>query len=166
MINSKRGCHHFLKANRRGVSIIELVGTMGLLLVIGATTHRLLGNVTRASQESRMSRAGRLELERLAASVRQDGRSATSVKLGNEMILLRSSNQQVRYQWKQGQPIILRQVLVDDKPAAVDRFKLRVGTTINASVFQKDSDQVRLSVQLSGGESANRLSRFLIEVET
>ncbi|KAA1258709.1 hypothetical protein LF1_12320 [Rubripirellula obstinata] len=166
MIKSETIQRRCRKVSRGGTTIIELVGVLGLLLVIGATSHRSLGNITRASQESQMSRASRLELERLAASIRQDGHSATNVKSESDNLFeLSSPQRQVRYQWKTGQPIILRQVIVDGQRKAVDRFQLRVGTTIDTLVSDTETDQKRLSVKLSGGGSADRSRRFLIEVE-
>lgn len=169
MIASRRIQSRQFYALRRGTTIIELIGMLGLLMVIGATTHRSLGNITRASREGQMSRAGRMEIERFADTLRQDGGGASSVQADDNLITFDSPQRQVRYRWNEGQPLILREVFVDGDRQAVDRFRLRFGTKVESIVSNAIDDgellSVKLSnVKLSNGKDPGQLSTFLIEV--
>ena len=157
------------KIVRRGTSIIELMGMMGLLMVIGATTYRSLGNITRANQDRQARRSSRLEVERFANAIRQDERISNEVFVSDRAFEFSDQERQVRYRWGDDTSIVFREVLVEETLQAVDRFSFRSGMQIKASLGETTGELKLLSVKIAddgpeASEDSVGSQGFLIEV--
>jgi hypothetical protein len=154
-----------MNRHRSGTTIIEVIGMIGLLLVIGATSHRSLGNLTRASHENQLCRTHRLEIGRLAKAIRRDGRELASVQTEGNLIVFSNGNRQVRYQWNDQDSVVMRQVLVGGEHHAADRFRFKSGTQVAVDVSELTDQSRLLSVEMRDRKGSPDLPKFRIEVE-
>ena len=157
------------KIDRCGTTIIELMGMMGLLIVISTATYRSLGNITRANQDRQSGRSSRLEVERFSQTIRQDKKTSDDVSTNDRGFELSSENRLVRYRWSDDTPIVFREIFVGETRQAVDRFTFRAGTRVKTTLGETTDDRKLLSVEVKANEqeafkSSAGSQGFLIEV--
>ena len=145
MIRSKR---------RKGFTLIEMLGTLAVLLAVGVAAVSILGAVTEIGVSTNENRQGRISVERLAAVLRNDVSRAVDVDLSDDgtMLNLTTAGASVHYQSQQSPPAILRRVVRSDSKTAHDRFALPSNCNPAAMV-----EEDRVVLHLSGASKSRRL---------
>ena len=140
---------HRLGRVRRGTTIIEVMGLTGLLLLIGTTSYRSLGTVTRVSKQNQHSRVQRTEVDRLARTIRHDLHGADAVAVVDGTIQIKTNAGEIGFRWDDAQSTLFRSVTANEQVQAVDRFRLHSDMRFSAEVEDASEDQKLLRLNLS-----------------
>ncbi len=113
-------------SQRTAITLIEVLGTLSVLLVLGLAAVSILGKVTDIGVRTNLARQGRASIERLAPLFRDDVRHAQQINLSQTdgSIEIVRGQQQVQYSWRNRPATIFRRVTQAETQSSVDRFTL------------------------------------------
>ena len=111
---------------RRATTLIEVIGTMSVLLIFGVSAASILGAVTDLGHRTSRAQQTRQSIQRFAQVLRNDVRESTEVRSEQEdwPLVLMSGNTIVEYQWHQSRNELGRVVRKDETRLESDRFAL------------------------------------------
>lgn len=132
-----------VRDNRAGMTLLEMIATLSLLLVLAVTAVRMLRDVSAIGEKTTLDGRGRVAVERLADRVRTDAAACDSISGDQWPLKMSSGNSEIRYEFLADLNQIQRRVFTDDKPVAVDRFVLP-----EACDPKIDSDSERVKIAL------------------
>jgi hypothetical protein len=105
--------------------LVEVLGTLSVLLVLGVSAAGILGAITEVGVRAGSANQGRASVRRLADALRRDTHRATRVEASDAWPLdLITGSVTVRYQWNAPTRCIRRTVTEGQTQRAVDRFRL------------------------------------------
>lgn len=135
---------------RRGMTLIEVLATISVLLVVATTAASILGAITEVGTRFNKGRETRASVIRLAKQFRADVTVASGVAQQKEgwPLELTQGKDVVKYDWELNEAAIARSVYRDDQRTAIDHFRV-------SSRFQPRVDM-----------SEDRVTLILREVET
>lgn len=141
---------------RRGVTLVEVLATMSMLLVIAIAAVGMLGRVTKIGLESKQADQVRANIARLAGQLREDVHVAEQVNLDGDgsSIELVTAKRTIRYRCDAPSLGIGRQA-EEGKQTSREWFGL--GDHLQPR-FDVDNDQVRLELSPAGSRH-----RWIIE---
>ena len=110
---------------RPATTLIEVLGTLSVLLLLGVSAAGILGSITEIGIRTNNAQQRRGAIQRLADSVRRDAHQARRAECeqGWPMDLI-MAGATVRYDWNAPSHSIQRTVLGQNSPQAFDRFRL------------------------------------------
>jgi YD repeat-containing protein len=137
---------------RNATTLIEVVGTLGLLLLLAVSAASILGAITDVGLRDSRARQGRASVERLADMFRRDVHDAQNITLTEDRwpIDLSTENGAIRYEWDELGRSIRRRVSREDVRLGVDQFQLTAGCDPRVSV----SDEL-VTVLLNPGQTTS-----------
>lgn len=126
MLDRPLSTHRPRRRTRRGMTLIEVMGLLTVLLVIGVSAVAILSQVTAIGERTENNRSGRAQAVRFADAFRKDVRGASQVTLGGDEgpIEIVTGKVITRYHWEPGTAEIHRQVTAADSTDRFDRFRL------------------------------------------
>ncbi|TWT83709.1 hypothetical protein CA13_51760 [Planctomycetes bacterium CA13] len=133
--------------NRRGITLIEIMATMSVLLTFGVTAAGILRSVTEIGRQGNQANQARRSAERLADRLRADVSLADEIDVESDgfPLELQSDQMRIRYEVDATHSMLRRSVFTGgDSPSSVDAFLLPKS---DARVVEVDSD--RVSVRLT-----------------
>ncbi len=143
---------------RTATTLVELLGTLSVLLVLGMTAASLLSKVADIGTQSNQARQGRASIERLATEFRRDVQQASELQLpADHSIEITTPSQTIRYSWEEDPTIIRRSVTRAGKTPELDQFRLPADC-------QPSCQQTNGIVSLRLGND-NQMQPWIIEVK-
>jgi hypothetical protein len=113
------------KVNRRATTLVEILGTLSVLLVLGVAAAGMLGAITEIGVRANTAKQSRGSARRLADVIRRDVHDAGRVNASNAWPLdLITGNVTIRYEWNAPTHCIRRTAKEGQTQQAVDRFQL------------------------------------------
>lgn len=110
---------------RRGTTLVEVLGTLSVLLVLGVSAAGILAAITEIGVRTGAAKQGRASVQRLAEVIRRDVHDAASVEDTDAWPLdLIDGDVSVRYQWDAQTHCIRRTVTDGQTQKGIDRFVL------------------------------------------
>ena len=111
---------------RSATTLVEVVGTLSVLLVLAISAVGILGSITQIGTRTNHAKQGRSSIERLAKVFRDDVHAASNVDPSQQdcLVELTTDAGTVRYEWDEDQHSLQRAVMDGEKRLAVDRFQL------------------------------------------
>ncbi len=119
MLNNKARQNH----PRRGTTLVEVLGTLSLLLAIAVSAVSLLSTVSNLRERSKRSSQSRTAVDRLATKLRNDVHGASELKVADDGLSLAISqaSESIEYRFDRDTNSFRRQV---DEPKQTDSFEL------------------------------------------
>lgn len=111
---------------RNGITLIEIVSTLALLLALAVTSAGMLSTVTKIGRSGGDARQLRRTVSDLADQFRSDVRSSEKVEISSEPagIMVRGGEQTIRYAWDSDSSTLRRTESIEDEVTAVEQFVL------------------------------------------
>jgi YD repeat-containing protein len=124
---------------RAATTLVEMLGTLSVLLVLGVSSARLLGAVTEVGAYSAHRKQVRASVLRLAEKFRMDVRNARHVTLSDQRwpIEMTPAGATIRYDWDRQSHAIERSANDGKKRFGVERFQLSDHCQPRASLTAK-----------------------------
>jgi len=119
---------------RHGVTLIEVIGTLSVLLAIGISSATIMSSVTKIGRRGNASVQQRDAIQRLATQLRTDVHQANELPSSTEAwpLQLLGSDFEVRYQWSAEQGSLRRTRLESGQIKSVESFE--IGKERNAAL--------------------------------
>lgn len=142
-----------------GMTLIEVLALISVLLVIGISAARILGQLTSTGNELRNAQQARESVARIAAKFRADVAAATELGVTDnaQALELRQQDRLVRYAWSGGRGELQREVTHQQDLVSRDRFAVQGGRIAR---FELQGQWVRLRVELPDQPAAAPASRI------
>lgn len=123
---------------RAAITLVEVLGTLSLLLILGVSAAKLLDGVTEIGARAAHRKQMRASVLRLAETFRLDVQSARNLKFNDDHwpIEMTTAGATIRYDWDRQAHAIQRSADNGQKRVGVEQFRL--------------SDQCEPSVAVSG----------------
>ncbi len=114
------------RSHRHAITLIEVIGTLAVLLVLAVSAASILGGITEIGNRDGNAKQGRATVERLAKVFRDDVHLASEVTLADDQwpLLLTTDAGPIRYEWHDDSHSIGRTVGDGDQPLFRDQFRL------------------------------------------
>ncbi len=111
---------------RNASTLVEVLGTLSVLLVLGVSAASILGSITQVGVRSNRATQSRASVERLARVFRQDIHRAREINASDTPLRLDLSNDSmtVRYQWHEKLSSIRRTASQGETQLSIDTFDL------------------------------------------
>ena len=112
------------RSQRLGFTLIEVIGTLSVLLAIALAGVGMLGSVTRIGLERKQADQARVDMARLATKFRADVHEADEIGLDDrgQWIDLTIGDQVVRYQFHSDSQVIVRRRTDLNERSPIDSF--------------------------------------------
>lgn len=112
--------------HRKATTLVEVLGTLSVLLVLGVSAASILGSITQVGVRSSRAMHNRASVERLAKVFRQDVHRASEKTASDTptAVDLSDDSVTVRYQWNEKLSSIVRTVRENQKQLSIDTFEL------------------------------------------
>ena len=117
--------YHSFRNLHRGVTLIEVIGTLSILLAIGVSTATIMSAVTKVGRRGNASVQQRDAIKRFATQLRTDVHQANEFESSAEgwPLQLRGSDFEVRYELHTEQGSLRRTRLESDQVTSVESFE-------------------------------------------
>jgi hypothetical protein len=124
--SATRLCGERIAQRRNATTLVEVLGTLSVLLVLGVSAASILGSITQVGVLSNRATQGRASVERLAKSFRQDIHQASEISLSDvpSAIDLSTDTETVRYQWHEKLGSFRRTASEGETQLSIDTFEL------------------------------------------
>ncbi|WP_372722553.1 type II secretion system protein [Novipirellula sp.] len=125
---------------RYGVTLIEVIGTLSVLLAIGISSATIMSSVTKIGRRGNASVQQRNAIQRFATQLRTDVHQANELPSSTEEtwpLQLIGSDFEVRYQWNAEQGSLRRTRLESGQVKSVESFE--IGKERNAALRIRES---------------------------
>lgn len=125
---------------RTATTLVEVLGTLSVLLVLGVSAASILGSITQVGVTSHKAMQGRASVERLAKVFRRDVQQSSEITAATEPLTidLTVESMTVRYRWHEDSRSITREVSEGEQQLSTDRFtfpqELRPDVSISESL--------------------------------
>ena len=139
---------------RRGFTLIEVLGTLGILLALGVSAVVILGDITEIGVRTNEDRQGRISIERLAQTFRDDVHHAAEIEISDDqsMRTLATGSTSIHYELQQSPPAVFRRVIESDSKTARDLFPLPSKCRPTVAI-----DGKHVLLRLNSGQDSQRL---------
>ncbi len=109
---------------RNGTTLVEVLGTLSVLLVLGVSAASILGSITQIGVRSNRAMLSRASVERLAKVFRDDIHQAGEISVSDAPVAfaLSSGPLTVRYQWNEKRFWFRRSVSEGEKQLSIETF--------------------------------------------
>lgn len=109
-----------------GFTLIEVLGTLSVLLAIAVASTSMLGTVTGVGLAGKQADQARTDIARLATSFRADVRQAARTTVGHAgtSIDLAIGDQLIRYQFLADAPSVIRRRIDSGETKSIESFSL------------------------------------------
>ena len=130
---------------RRGMTLIEILAVISVLMAIGISAAGILGQLTDTAVDAKTAQQFRDSIRRLSVTLREDVRQAESVDIADEgrSIDLNSRSVSVTYRWDEGAAELRRQ---SSAASAVTRFERYPWPPGRAPLFEQQDRLVSLKL--------------------
>ncbi|GAA5506046.1 hypothetical protein [Novipirellula caenicola] len=130
---------------RRAVTLIEVIGTLSVLLAIGISAATIMSSVTKIGQRGNTSVQQRQAIQRFATQFRADFHQAIAVQSQPEgwPLELQSDDFGVRYDFSAEQGTLRRTTLKSNQVTSVESFE--IGTQ-RKPTLKTDENRVTVSI--------------------
>ncbi len=151
------------RRQRRGTTIIELMGLIGLLMATAMAAYRSLGTVTRLSHQNQIHRLHRTEIDRLARIFRSDTGNATKVDIQGHVVDLVGDQGDVRYEFRHSDSSLYRTQSTGTQAVSVDRFRMRPGFNMTMEVHEPTEGVDFLRFKIASNSSSGSSAHWIME---
>lgn len=114
---------------RQATTLVEVLGTLSVLLVLGVSAASILGAITQVGVQSNLATNRRASVERLAKHFRNDVHHAQELSVVEAPLTLDISigSQTVHYEWRESSGSIWRRVSEGETQVSIESFELSGG---------------------------------------
>jgi hypothetical protein len=111
---------------RNATTLVEVVGTLSVLLVLGVSAASILGSITQVGVRSNRAMQSRASVERLAKVFRRDIHQASEINASETPLTLDllTDSVTVRYRWHQKLGSMRRTASEGETQLSIDTFAL------------------------------------------
>lgn len=124
--STSRLCGGRIAQRRNATTLVEVLGTLSVLLVLGVSAASILGSITQVGVRSNRALQSRASVERLAKAFRQDIHQASEISVSDVPLAIDLSTDSVtvRYQWHEKLGSIRRTASEGETQLSIDTFEL------------------------------------------